>query len=1071
MRPLRLTMQAFGSYGKRTEIDFEKPNQNLFLITGDTGAGKSTIFDAMVFALYGEASSGINRKDGLELQSQYAGLEAEPFVELCFREGDGPQAPVYTVRRVPRHLRRLRRGSGVKPESGSVSLRMPDGSEYPAKETDRKLREIVGLTKAQFMQVAMIAQGEFMELLRARSDDRKEIFRRLFHTELYQEVAEELGRRRKSLEAELTADWKACQGEAARVAPVPGWAESQDLEAWAAQAAGAERFSVTHWEALLEKLSRACGFLQEQKAQAEKKRQEAEERRDAGLKALAAAQSLEKLFLQKDQAEEILEACQAEEPAVREQERLASRILEAWQVEAVHRRYADAQKGAADGEERLKKEQEALPGRRQAAEEALGRREAAQAQRDRQLLAYSQTAERVRQALEGLEREKEAKKKAWERQEAWERAEEKRKQAQENQALWEEQETQWRRQAEERQEAPGQLLLCRSQLREIRERQQEAQAARRLWQEVRRQRQEAEQARERYGRIREESRQALAVYERNRQAFLDSQAGFLARELRPGEPCPVCGSREHPRPCPETSLPADINRDTLKQEEQEAAKLRERQEQLAGQAQEQAARLAEKEQAFREAWQRLREKTGGEQAAGKMPLPGEPVSPAEGLPEIFQTLADREEELERQEEEWQRQCAVWERLREKLQAAEEGRQERRKAWEKAQRQAEQAAEELAASRAAWRQLQGNQEFPDETAAQEVLRKAQESRDAGEASFQKARKQAEQAEAVWRQTEALIQRYRQELPERRQAVEQRGREYQELCGSLGLPEAEWRRLTERYTRQEAEAFRRQAGAFRARQEAARQLGQSARDAIGRQRRPVLAQLEQESAEAEAACREARERQEALLASLKANQGARDALEARLGKRREQAAAYSRLDSLYRRVSGSVSGGRMDLETYVQRYYLEKILAAANRRFREMTDGQFELRMYSLEKAGEGKNRGLDLMVYSAVTGKEREIRTLSGGESFMAALSLALGMADQIQAGSGGIHLDILFLDEGFGSLDERARGQAVKVLQKMAGGSRLVGIISHVTELKQEMEDQLLVTKDQDGSHVRWQIS
>ena len=187
MRPLKLTMQAFGSYGRRTVIDFEKANQNLFLIAGDTGAGKTTIFDAIVFALYGEASSGLNKKDGTELQSQFAGSEVEPFVELVFSEGAGadPAARAeYVVRRVPRHVRPLRRGKGVKEESGSVSLAMPDGTEYPRKETDKKLEELVGLTKNQFMQVAMIAQGEFMELLRAKSDEKREIFRRLFHTEL-----------------------------------------------------------------------------------------------------------------------------------------------------------------------------------------------------------------------------------------------------------------------------------------------------------------------------------------------------------------------------------------------------------------------------------------------------------------------------------------------------------------------------------------------------------------------------------------------------------------------------------------------------------------------------------------------------------------------------------------------------------------------------------------------------------------------------------------------------------------------------------------------------------------------
>ena len=163
--------------------------------------------------------------------------------------------------------------------------------------------------------------------------------------------------------------------------------------------------------------------------------------------------------------------------------------------------------------------------------------------------------------------------------------------------------------------------------------------------------------------------------------------------------------------------------------------------------------------------------------------------------------------------------------------------------------------------------------------------------------------------------------------------------------------------------------------------------------------------------------------------------------------------------------------MDIETFVQRYYLERILYAANRRFLDMSAGQFELRMYDIDQAGKGKNRGLDLMVYSTVTGKEREIRTLSGGESFMAALALALGMADQIQEESAAIRLDMMFIDEGFGSLDTHSRNQAVKVLKSMAEGSRLIGIISHVTELKQEIDDQLIVKKDENGSYVTWQNS
>ena len=219
MRPVKLVMEAFGSYGQRTTVDFTAPTQNLFLITGDTGAGKTTIFDAIVFALYGQASSESNRKDGAELQSQYSAVSTEPFAELTFSEERDGGIRIYQVRRTPRHLRPLKKGSGLREEKETVTLTLPDGTVFPgsAKETDEKLVEIVGLTKSQFMQVAMIAQGEFMTLLRAKSDERKLIFRRLFGTEFYQAMVDELARRRKESLAGMARIHTAVQTETAHV--------------------------------------------------------------------------------------------------------------------------------------------------------------------------------------------------------------------------------------------------------------------------------------------------------------------------------------------------------------------------------------------------------------------------------------------------------------------------------------------------------------------------------------------------------------------------------------------------------------------------------------------------------------------------------------------------------------------------------------------------------------------------------------------------------------------------------------------------------------------------------------
>ncbi len=222
MKPIKLVMEAFGSYASKTVIDFREPNQNLFLITGDTGAGKTTIFDAIVFALYGESSSTLNKKTGTLLQSQFASLDVKPYVELTFSQGYGDDEKIYTIHRIPQHYTYYKAGAkkGLrkeKAESGSIALMMPDGSEYPQKEANKKIIDIIHLTKEQFMQVAMIAQGEFMDVLRKSSNEKKEIFRKLFHTEIYNDIVEELNNRRKETEKSISDIKTRCMSEVGHI--------------------------------------------------------------------------------------------------------------------------------------------------------------------------------------------------------------------------------------------------------------------------------------------------------------------------------------------------------------------------------------------------------------------------------------------------------------------------------------------------------------------------------------------------------------------------------------------------------------------------------------------------------------------------------------------------------------------------------------------------------------------------------------------------------------------------------------------------------------------------------------
>ena len=308
MKPLKLKMQAFGSYGEETLIDFEKVNQNLFLITGDTGAGKTTIFDAIVFALYGEASSSANKKEGVVLQSQYVDFAKEPFVELTFSEGNNADSEIYTVRRVPRHLKPITRGTGKGGQreiTGSVSLIMPDGMEYPSKEADSKLREIVGLTKSQFMQVAMIAQGEFMDLLRAKSDDKKVIFRKLFNTEMYQDIVTELGNRKREKDKEIAILKTQCQTEAVRIRISETYEFQKEMQQSKRQIEEGQMAGLADF---MDRLEALCDWMKKELENAERVYQESECARTGKGEELAKAEELLKQF------DRVILACGASNP-------------------------------------------------------------------------------------------------------------------------------------------------------------------------------------------------------------------------------------------------------------------------------------------------------------------------------------------------------------------------------------------------------------------------------------------------------------------------------------------------------------------------------------------------------------------------------------------------------------------------------------------------------------------------------------------------------------------------------------------------------------------------------------
>ena len=1091
MKPIQLTMQAFGSYGKKTVIDFTKPDQNLFLITGDTGAGKSTIFDAIVFALYGEASSVVNKKNGTELQSQFSENSVEPFVELVFSEREGSEDVHYTVRRVPKHIRPLKRGTGFKEESGSVSLIMPDGMEYPSKETDKKLEEIVGLTKGQFMQVAMIAQGEFMALLRAKSDEKKVIFRRLFNTELYQDIVDELAKRRKDKQGKIAQIKTACQTEVGHII-VPETEISEKTETGAAEKADdaaetddscsrkihlkdlkdrilkSERLSLADMESLLQELQRICEQLKEKVKHSEERRnqlnQDYLERRDASAK----AEQLQERFKELDLAERELAECEKEKNLVGKWQLLTGQIEAAWDVQAVWQRYQDVKQQLEATEKALKSHELALP----EAEENYGQSkkalQQAKAAQEQALTEYSKILERVEKDLKSFAKIAASKQAAAEAGKMAEAASRQKKEAADSLNLLEEQEKQWQQQAEKLSDTDSRAAILLGQQREIRDMAENLKNWQREEENCYRQRQTAENAQTAYIQAQDIYIRENEVYTQASSAFFDAQAGILAKKLQPGQPCPVCGSVEHPHP--HQMERASLTKEELDVLAQKLQKLQKQWEKKSNQAGAAAAALEASERSCHQMGEQLYRKAQAYDNGGKN---CETVDANDAFDS--QWLA---KQLKRWQREWQDRDSQLQNDRKNLlllkrlmEDAVSKKKELSEKKEKAGQQLSKIKVRLAAAEAALENMETSTYYESETTAREILKKASEKKSDSDRNY-KCCEKAEQEDGNRKErTEERIHQLRQSLPSQQEACSERKTAYEQIMENRQLTETQWQSLTKHYTKEDRQRLAEQINRWQEKKIAAERLKEASEAAIGDCMKPDMEQLLLQQNEAEAAWKKEQEVYDRYTEIYKTNLKVYEALMPKMNERSRIMEEHRRLDDLYNLLAGKVTGSRMDIETYVQRYYLERILYAANRRFLEMSVGQFELRMCDITKAGEGRNRGLDLMVYSNVTGKEREVRTLSGGESFMAALSLALGMADQIQQSSSAIHLDMMFIDEGFGSLDSHSRDQAVRVLQQMAGGSKLIGIISHVSELKQEIEDQLIVSKNEDGSSVRWQIS
>ena len=1083
MKPVRLRISAFGPYAGEMELDMTKLGESgLYLITGDTGAGKTTIFDAITFALYGEAS-GENREPVM-LRSKYAEPSVPTEVELTFSCGD----KIYTVRRNPEYERPAKRGGGTTLQRAEAELVFPDGRTVTRlKDVNQGVREILGLDRNQFSQIAMIAQGDFMKLILADTRERQAIFREIFKTGYYRTLQEKLREESGRLRS-------LCEGEKA------GIAQYVDGIRWPEPEKAAGELPVEEVCALLEKVLEE-DLLAEREA----------ERRDAELgreleqvkSLLGQAAELERLRNLLAREEEKRRAAAEELTGCRERlERETGRQAEQGELE----RAAAALEAELPGYGRLEKLRLDISG----AEDRLA------AQR-RQQEACRASARGAQAFLENLKGERERLEHAGEQLERLNR--EKGQLEAEGKALgelnrdvaawlegrrnWRELEKTWtdgesRRQGfrlrqgelgtaladlEERIKAlegvNAKKMELSGQLERELQRQGELEALERELREQEKRREEYGKAREAYRAAAGEADRLGERYQAMNRAFLDGQAGILAETLEAGKPCPVCGSLEHPRRAvrrTETPSEAALNR---ARESWERARSR-------------------AEEASRAAGSRLGAMESGETAlaARLEKITGD--GGLDGAGERVRRLGERSAACQR---ELRTGILAAEQDMERRKSGEEERERLQLLQRDVQRQEEELAEQLAEVKNKSERQRGQSEL--------LLQKMAGQREAlglaGEGDIsrlqeeirrriQMAAGRAEQLGQAIAEETARVSR-REELSQRIPEAEGDLRRKEEALGAcasgIAALESQKKELERQLLAAKADLRFGEIGQARAELQRLRTVIAGMKDALERARNAwdacrtslaecdgkiaqIKGQLERgaevDGEKAEKA-REALEaertgletRRKLLFSRREANGTALENIRRRSGRLEALEREWAMVQALSNTAGGNVSGReKIMLETYIQMTYFDRIIDRANTRFMIMSGGQYELKRRERAMNNQSQS-GLELDVIDHYNGSERSVRTLSGGESFQASLSLALGLSDEIQSLAGGIRLESMFVDEGFGSLDESALEQAVQALAGLTEGNRLVGIISHVAELKERIDRQIVVTKERTG--------
>lgn len=1035
MRPITLTLSAFGPYAGETTLDFsELGAERLFVITGPTGSGKTTVFEAILYALYGKLSK--KGMDPASLRCDFLKPDDDriTFVDFTF-EISGKR---FHIHRQPKQSVAKKRGSGRR-ELGQEALLECVGHEdflplTKIGEVDRKIVDLVGLDEEQFKKIVMLPQGAFQEFLVSSTKDKIELLRQIFDTSLYDLALSRIKSRVSDVTgayAELKADYRSKTALLRFEASIAfGEQPSQDV--------------LAQMEAL---------------AQADEARQESMQQTvdDANAVYLAALETLNREAQHNadvrkwQQAEAELTALRARQPEIAA---LSGQVRAADQARSL----ADKETRAAEERRLLHQQEEALALARQQAQNAAQQFNAAaqhlaqaEQQKQRADLAHDTLPELTtkRDKMNEYVADRAALQQAAQALALAERAlatlaqDEQRAEA----ALQTAEAAQEKKQRLQQDQAQQETAIVKLDALLAEERRQ-YQLLKRFF-DLRQERPELAAAQEKAAALLTSAEKRLAEA---RAANRQQLAATLAQELEDGAPCPVCGAVHHPAPA---VVPGEQD------DEAACAKVRDQAQGVAANA---GAALAQQDKRIAEAWAELQET-----------IPQ--LTQSEAVPHYAQQLQESGTAHNHQRKETQ---AALQQIREELAglAAVEKELEAQKAALNTLREqrtrfiAEQSRwqttrDSKAEAVAAKEKQFGFTVDADPAALTREIDAISARHQAAKQALETAQRAHEQAQLAQVRAASAQAQAEARLEELRRSADDHTRAFAQARDAIFATEADY--LSAKADIPGAALLQQEIDAFSEALTRATTLHEDLAQRLQDDR--TLHDLEA----GEARRKEAEQRLNAakdVLAAHKTRCASNRALIAQIAQLleafKEMEARYALLGKL-RDVLDGKNHFNMRLETFAQAYYFEQMLIGANVRLARMTHGRYSFRRKEMVSDAR-RQAGLDLDVMDQYTGRARDVSTLSGGESFKASLSLALGLADVVTSESGGVELSTIFIDEGFGTLDEESLDDTVETLISLQDSGRLVGVISHVAELKERIPAHLVVESGSGGSQAHFEV-